>query len=377
MARVPSPRGDVPLILHLLPDITARSAARTARLIAAHGRTYRHALVAAHPQRRGWLAQSGGGVSWLADFPTLEGRPTPGRLQRLASAMLPYDLVVTHGYGAINAVMARTAFSEAYKPPALIHHEWSHKPIIGPVERRKRNWYRRIALGKAAGLVVDTEAVEARALVDWQQPLGRVKLIADGIDVRAFAKRPRVDTLPGLVKRPGEVWLGVVDPAGACEGLPQALDLLAALPEECHLVWATGFDRTEAVAEAADARSLNHRVHNLGDMPELSRFVGLFDMLLAPGAAEGGRETVLAAMASGLPVMGAGASAWRDLLAEPNQSALEGAPIDRIRDLLANTARAREIGEANRRRASAEFDDAKLVDAYRRLFDSAIAQRRA
>lgn len=367
-----------PLILHLLPDLTSLSAARTAALVAGLGKAYRHAILSAHPADRDWLGRSGGGnVTWLTEFPTLAGGPSPRRLQRLARAMLPYDLVVTHGYESINAVMARTVFSEAYSPPPLIHHEWEHKPVIGALTRRKRNWVRRIALGKTAGLVVDSERWEERALVDWQQPIGRVKLIVDGIDVRAFARRPRADALPNLVKRPGEVWIGVVDPDATLDGLPRALDLLAGLPEECHLVWATGPDRTEAIAEAADARALNHRVHNLPDMPELPRFVGLFDAVLLAAPDVPQRETVLAAMASGLPVVGDVPGNLAQLVAEPNRPLLEQGAGDALRALLATPALGRDVGEANRRRALAEFDGEKLVATYRRLFDSAIAQRRS
>lgn len=81
-----SARGAAPHILHLLPDSTPQAAARTAMLIAAFGRAYRHSILAADPGQRQWLGGNGGSVAWLTGFPELAGAPTPGRLNRLARA---------------------------------------------------------------------------------------------------------------------------------------------------------------------------------------------------------------------------------------------------------------------------------------------------
>lgn len=371
-----SARGAAPHILHLLPDSTPQAAARTAMLIAASGRAYRHSIVAADPAQRQWLGGTGGSVTWLTDFPELAGAPMPGRLNRLARAMLPFDLVVSHGYGAMNAVMARTTFAEAYPVPPIIHHEWDHKPVITAMARHRRNWFRRFALGKTAALVVDSERVEERALVDWQQPIGRVKHIADGIDVRAFAKRPRVDALPMLVKRPGEFWIGVVDEAGGLDTLPQALDLLSNLPDECQLVWATAENRAFPIAEAADAKALNHRVHNIAPMPPLEHFIGLFDIFLSLSP-DVPRHAVLSAMASGVPIVANETVSVAHLVSDENQAWIRSDPGESIRELVNSAKLAQVSGEANRRRALAEFDIDKTVATYRRLFDSAIALRSA
>ena len=364
-----------PHLLHLLPDSTPTAAARTASLIAALNRTYRHSIVAADAAQRQWLqGVKIDSIEWPAAFPALAGAPTPGRLNRLARAMLPYDLVVSHGYGSMNAVMARTLFGEAYSLPQVIHHEWDHKPVITNAARRRRNWYRRFALGKTAALVVDSERVEERALVDWQQPIGRVKHIADGIDVRAFARRPRADALPTLIKRPGEFWIGSIDDAGDLVTLPQSLELLSELPDECQLVWVTAEGRAQAVAQAADARALNHRAHNIAAPPSLERFIGLFDIFLALSP-EVPRDAVLAAMASGVPVIVPAENPAAQLLSDENRQRINGGVAQALRQLVNSAALAKADGEANRRRALAEFDREKMVATYQRLFDSAIALR--
>lgn len=140
-------------------------------------------------------------VDFREGFPAIRGLPLPGRLNRIARAMAKYDLICTYDGGAMNAVMAHTIFSEALTLPPLIHHETGdHTPGF------MRNMYRRFAFGRASGVVVSSERMEEAALVDWQQPIGRVKHIPQGISVGPYSKRPSPDTLPGIIKRTGENW---------------------------------------------------------------------------------------------------------------------------------------------------------------------------
>ena len=85
------------------------------------------------------------------DFPSLKGRPTPGRLQKLAKAMKGFDLVCTYNWGAMDAVMAHTLFKDLHNLPPLIHHEDGFDESELKKLKTGRTWYRRIALGKASG----------------------------------------------------------------------------------------------------------------------------------------------------------------------------------------------------------------------------------
>src|SRR5690606_19722127 len=101
---------------------------------------------------------------------------------------------------------------------------------------RSRNWYRRIALGRAAALVVPSRRLEAIALTAWQQPPARVKRIANGIPTAAYGRKPKPDALPRVVKHPGEKWLGTLAGLRAVKNLPRLVRAFAGLPEEWQLV---------------------------------------------------------------------------------------------------------------------------------------------
>src|SRR5690606_31501226 len=133
---------------------------------------------------------------------------TLGRLRRIAAAMAGYDLILTYNWGAMDAVMAHTLYADVHKLGPLIHHEDGFNEDEAKRLKLRRNWYRRIALGRSAALVVPSRRLEAVALDAWAQPPHRIHRIVNGIPTAAFAKKPRAAALPGLIKRKGEFWVG-------------------------------------------------------------------------------------------------------------------------------------------------------------------------
>ena len=180
---------------------------RAAQLINAFGNKVSHTIVSAQPEAMGAAAAINGriDVAYPGDFPPLAGSPLPRRLMQLAQALSGFDLVLTYNWGAMDAVMAHTLFSQKFALPPLVHHEDGFNEDEAGGLKRSRNWYRRIALGRASALVVPSQRLEQIALDAWQQPHWRVKRIVNGIDTAAYRVKPRPDALPRLIKRPGEL----------------------------------------------------------------------------------------------------------------------------------------------------------------------------
>jgi len=225
----------VPHILHIHSTFSpGGKELRCVQLINAFGAKARHTIVSAEPDQLGAAKRirPGIAVTLQPDFPALKGLPTPGRLQKLAKAMRGYDLVLTYNWGAMDAVMAHTLFSEAFDLPKLIHHEDGFDESELVKRKQRRTWFRRIALGKSSGLVVPSSVLEEIALVEWQQPLGRVKRIPNGIDTGAFAAKPKTDAIPRLLKRPGEKWVGTMAGLRPVKNLPRLVRAFAAMPDD-------------------------------------------------------------------------------------------------------------------------------------------------
>ncbi|QYJ08236.1 glycosyltransferase family 4 protein [Qipengyuania flava] len=370
---------DAPHFLHLQSTFApGGKELRTVQLINAFGRKARHTIVSAEPERLGAAERIAKGiaVTLQPEFPSLKGRPTPGRLQKIAKAMKGYDLVCTYNWGAMDAVMAHTLFKDLHALPPLVHHEDGFDESELKKLKTGRTWYRRIALGKASGLVVPSERLEEIALVDWQQPLGRVKRIPNGIDTKAFAMRPKKDALR-LIKHPGELWVGTLAGLRTVKNLPRMVRVFTELSENWQLVILGEGDARDAILAEADRLSINHRVHLPGAVSDPARVIGLFDIFALSSDSEQFPLSVVEAMAAGLPVVAPAVGDIAGMVSEANAEFITPpGKEEELRMALVQLAVSKElrkeVGEANRAKAVAHFDEAKMIATYRRLYSSAM-----
>ncbi len=365
-------RSTKPHILHLFGDVPgAGMSDATARIIEGLGPELRHSVVFASASKNKINRQIT--IDYPVDFPRIRGWPLPGRLNHIARAMSNYDLICTYGWPAMNAVMAHTVFKDAMSLPPLIHHE-SEAEQPSAV----RNIYRRFALGKSAGVVVSSERMEEMALVQWQQPIGRVKHIPSGIEVRKYAKRPAHDVLPGLIKRTGEKWVGTVANLAMTDELSRLIKICATLPENWHLVILGEGTERQAILDEADRLEVNHRVHMPGQIDDLSQVLGLFDIFASVSDASRSSRTLIEAMAAGLPIIAADDGDAENFVAQENRAfvasphAIEQDLTRNITKLAADKGLRAKLGDANRRKALSDYDEQKSIATYRRLYASAM-----
>ncbi|MCT2559828.1 glycosyltransferase family 4 protein [Tsuneonella sp. YG55] len=371
-----------PRILHLHSTFASGGKERRAvRLMNAFGPKVQHAIVSAVPGETSAAKEIGRAlaVSWPTDFPALQGRPTPGRLKRLAEAMRGYDLVLTYNWGAMDAVMANTLFGEAFGLPPLIHHEDGFNEDEQQRLKPARNWYRRIALGRAKGLVVPSETLEEIALTTWAQPIGRVRRIPNGIDTEAFAKPPKPDALPGLIKRPGEFWVGTLAGLRPVKNLPALVRAVAPLPEFCQLVIVGEGPERETIRAEAERLGVEHRVHLAGFAHAPERFVGLFDLFALSSHSEQFPISLVEAMAAGRPVAAYDVGDVAEMVSDANRPLIvprgdEDALSRAIGGLLYDTEGRAALRKANKAKARREFDEKTMIAAYRRLYASAMGR---
>ncbi|WFL77559.1 glycosyltransferase family 4 protein [Altererythrobacter arenosus] len=370
-----------PRILHLHSSFSpGGKELRCVQLINAFGPGLRHAIVSGEPEQMGAakLISRSISVDYPQDFPSLQGRPWPGRLLKLAKAMKPYDLVLTYNWGAMDAVMAHTIFSEALGLPPLIHHEDGFNEDEAGKLKASRNWYRRIGLGKASGLVVPSERLEEIALLTWQQPIGRVKRIANGIDTKAFAKTPRHDVLR-VVKRDNEKWVGTLAGLRPVKNLTALVRAFAGLPEEWQLVIVGEGPEKDRIRGEAAALELSHRVHLPGQVANPADVAGLFDIFALSSHSEQFPISVVEAMAAGIPVAAPAVGDIAQMVASENAPYIcapgdEAALAASLKQLATDDVLRGDIGLANRTKARAEFDEQRMIDTYRRLYASALGQ---
>jgi glycosyltransferase involved in cell wall biosynthesis len=279
----------------------------------------------------------------------------------------------------MNAALAHTLFADVYKLAPLVHHEDGFNEDEAGGLKPSRNFYRRIALGRSAAVVVPSRALERIALEVWTQPRSKVRLIPNGIDTAAYGARQRRDALPRLVKQRGELWIGTLAGLRKVKDLPALVRAFRGLPDEWQLVIAgEGPERAAILAEAATC-GLEHRVH-LAGFVEPVKAVGLFDVFALSSRSEQFPISVVEAMAAGLPIAAPRVGDVAAMVASENGPLLS-APGDEtglahaLHTLAADPGLRKRIGQANRAKAVAEYDERRMIERYRALYGGLVGRR--
>lgn len=368
-----------PKVLHLHSTFAAGGKElRAVALMNAFGDQMEHTVVSGQPDQMGARAHISDKVkvTFPDDFPSLTGWPTPGRLVAIAQAMKGFDLVLTYNWGAMDAVLAHTVFADALNLPPVIHHEDGFNEDEAGGLKKRRNWMRRIALGRTHRLVVPSRVLETIAQTAWARPNSQIVRIPNGVDTKAFAKKPKPSALR-LIKREGERWVGTLAGLRAVKQLPMLVEACADLDDNWHLVILGEGPEREAIQAKADELEVSHRVHLPGAHSDPASVIGLFDIFALSSKSEQFPLSVVEAMAAGLPVASPDVGDVRAIVSEENQAFI-AAPgkvhsLANALDMLANDGDLRrKVGEANKAKARAQFDQSDMVEAYRALYWGAI-----
>lgn len=318
-------------------------------------------------------------VAYPADFPSLSGPPLPGRLLGLARAMAGFDLVLTYNWGAMDAVVAHRLFARALGLPPLVHHEDGFNQDEAQRLSPARNVYRRFGMAGASALVVPSQRLEAIALELWRLPPAKVQKIVNGIPLDRYAVKPSADALPGLVKQPGDQWLGTLAGLRAVKNLPRLVRAFAAMPPEWKLVIVGEGPERAAILAEATRLGLAERVHLPGFVPDPAAVVGLFDLFALSSDSEQFPISVVEAMAAGLAVVSPAVGDVAVMVSPENAEWIVPGPGDSalgaaLAEAAADPARRAAIGAANRARAFAEYDEAAMLAAYRATYAGALGR---
>ena len=106
--------------------------------------------------------------------------------------------------------MAHTLFTRSMGLPPLIHHEDGFNDDEIDHLKKRRNWFRTIALQRSNALVVPSKTLEHIARTIWHQPLDKICRFPNGIDTDHFNRRPQRGSFPGFQKRNGEIVVGTI-----------------------------------------------------------------------------------------------------------------------------------------------------------------------
>jgi glycosyltransferase involved in cell wall biosynthesis len=347
--------------------------ARAVRLMNAFGDAAHHTILSATDQLGAREAIARGiSVDFPTDAPSLVGKPGPVRYRAIARYMKRFDLVLTYNWGSMDVVAARRLFGG----PPLVHHEDGFNEDEAQVRSRLRNRFRRLFLPAAHRLVVPSTVLEGIAASEWRQPGRRVVRISNGIDFDRL-QSPPVRNIPGLEHREGRCVVGTIAGLRAVKNLPRLVQAFAAAaPTDAQLVIVgEGPERARIEAEAR-VQGVADRLVMPGFMADPAEWIRHFDVFALSSDSEQFPISLIEAMAAGLPCVSTAVGDVPAMVSEANGFAIgtEATIGEALRRLLSDPALRREVGEANRRKARAEYDERVMISRYAALYGEAIGR---
>jgi sugar transferase (PEP-CTERM/EpsH1 system associated) len=285
------------------------------------------------------------------------------------------DVVHTHAWGTLveGLVAAKLA-----RVPVVIHGE--HGTLqLRPYQRfvQRRAWAAADRLLSVSSRLAERMAREARF------PLTRIHTIRNGVDLSRFGMVSRAAARAQL-RLPSDAQLAVtvgrLVPVKDHMGLLDAIGALHRQNVSVTLALAGDGPLLHALVERASALGISNHVHFLGHRTDVEVVLAAADVFVLSSESEGLSNTILEAMASGLPVVATRVGGADELVVEgvsgllvPPRSSTDLAGALGL--LLRDPVRRSAMGTAGRARAEAEFSLAGMVQRYESMYLDLVAAR--
>ncbi len=316
-------------------------------------------------------------VTIAKGFSDVGGRAGPGKLIAIGQALSGYDLIVTYGWDAINAALAHKVFGQHLQLPPLVHHETGSAGFLAAETTMKRKILRRIAMSSANKLVTDVPAIAEFARRQWSMPADRLVLVKPCIELKRFRPSAKPDSLPGLVKRQTERWVGAYLLPYNSDAVAGLVKLLKDLPGDWHLVLIAGDTPAETVRAAADTHEVSHRVHVLDRSADEAKALALVDIYVDLESALSPAAGTAKAMAAAKTVVASRQSAAAGYVSQANRPCL--ATSDKMNDILSallaiidDDKLRLHAGSENRKMALEDFDRRSSAKALGKIYEAAM-----
>ena len=285
------------------------------------------------------------------------------------------DVVHTHAWGTLfeGLVAARLA-----RVPVVIHGEHGTLQL-----RPHQRWLQRRGWAAADTVLSVSSRLADRIAHETDFPRDRIRVIRNGVDLSRFGRVDRADARARLnLPLQGTViaTVGRLVPVKDHGTLLEAMAMLRRKGVDAILLIAGDGPLRASLQTRADALGLTDYVRFLGHRTDVECVLGGADVFVLPSASEGLSNTILEAMASGLPVVATRVGGADEMVVEgetghlvPPQ--LPAALAEGLMSVLADETKRRAMGAAGRARSEAEFSLEGMVRRYEAIYMEAVGRR--
>ena len=271
--------------------------------------------------------------------------------------------------------------------PVRIHGE--HGRDVGDLDgsNRRYQWMRRVYRPFVHHYVALSQDLQAYLTGPIRVAPGRVTRICNGVDSERF--HPAGGSRSAIAGSPfNDAGLWVVGTVGRmqtvksqhllAQAFVRALQLVPALRQRLRLVMVGEgplLEQARGVLEAVGSAELAWLPGERTDVPDVMRGLDLF---VLPSVAEGISNTILEAMASGLPVLASRVGGNAELVSPGvTGELLPAGDVEAMAAALVRFAgdpdRARRLGQAGRMRVEQQFSLSAMVGSYGNLYQRQLA----
>jgi sugar transferase (PEP-CTERM/EpsH1 system associated) len=293
------------------------------------------------------------------------------------------DVLHTRGWSTVDAIFAGRVAGVA----RIVHGEHGREASDPEGRNRKRNVIRRVLSPLVDQFVAVSENLGAWLIEQVGIPAAKVLTIHNGVDTERFlpvADFAQNDARPGSAAVLREslglpvdgVLIGTIgrlDPVKDHASLLRAFAPLARGATAARLVIVGAGPMRREIESQITTLHLEQRVHMLGERHDVAALLKTFDVFALTSIAEGISNTVLEAMASGLPVVATRVGGNPELVEDHGNGRL--VPVGDVTamtavfaEYTADSMLRQRHGQSGRLRAEQKFSLQRMAEQYAELY---------
>jgi glycosyltransferase involved in cell wall biosynthesis len=279
------------------------------------------------------------------------------------------DLLATYNWGSIEWA----AINRIHRVCRHIHFEAGFGREEATRQLRRRVLARRFALAKSDSVVVPSQSLEHIALEIWKLPRDQVVYIPDGIDISRFASGTPLSTK--ISRSLEEIVVGTVAPLRPEKNIARMIEVFRRVADDPRFRLVIAGDGPERVRleQLSKEYSLERRIKFLGHAQRPEQVLSGFDIFALSSDTEQIPNTILEAMASGLPIAAVDVGDVPIMVAPSNRRFIvsrDDLPgfARALRELGGSPSLRRTIGSDNRTQAKEKYQQELMFGRYRKLF---------
>ena len=289
------------------------------------------------------------------------------------------DVVHSRNWGTMEAVVA----ARLAGVPAVIHSE--HGRDLQTMGRQpwRRRMFRRACYRWADRVFAVSQELAEFYSAQLNIPLERLEVVPNGVNTAEFRPSPewRVEFRRRLGVGPETLVVGAVsrlDPVKDHFTLLRAAELAVDSGVDlCLVIVGDGVCRPALQRELAARPALAGRARFIGEVSNVAEWLNSFDVFALPSLSEGMSNTLLEAMAVGVPPVATRVGGNSEVI-EDGLSGVQFNPGDyqTLAACLQKMASAPEwrlqLGENSRRRVAARFSLSRMMQAYSQMYNDVV-----